>query len=97
MVIGGARGGTGVFAGGVTMSGVGMVIGGVAMGGAGVVAGGVTMTASCISSEVLSPNASNTAWLNCMFVFSCICTKEVKSVTGDLTQGEGQVHLMRVF
>ena len=24
----------------------------------------------------VSPSASNTAWLNCMFVFSCNCIKE---------------------
>ena len=56
-------------AGEVTMAGGGMVTGET------VIVGIVTLGVSCETrgdeSELVSPRASSTAWLNCTFVFSC--------------------------
>ena len=56
-------------AGEVTMAGAGVVTGET------VIAGIVTLGVSCETtgeeSELVSPRASSTAWLNCTFVFSC--------------------------
>ena len=78
--------GAGVVTGGVATGGAGEVTmaGGGVVTGETVIAGIVTLGVSCETrgeeSELVSPRASSTAWLNCTFVFSCNYINKTKSL-----------------